>query len=63
MTDLLRKILEANPDLEKQWLSMIPTGQIGVPEDLKGPVVFLASDASKAVVGSGLVMDNGYTIV
>lgn len=40
----------------------IPKHRWGTPEDLKGPVVFLASDASDYVNGHVLVVDGGITI-
>jgi NAD(P)-dependent dehydrogenase (short-subunit alcohol dehydrogenase family) len=36
--------------------------RIGVVEDLLGPMIFLASDASKFVTGHGLAVDGGWTI-
>ena len=36
---------------------------MGDPEDLKGAVVFLASDASKFVTGTELRVDGGYCII
>ncbi|KAE8420054.1 hypothetical protein BDV36DRAFT_281830 [Aspergillus pseudocaelatus] len=62
MTALTRKILNENPDLEAKWTSLIPTGKMGLPEDLMGPVTFLLSDASKYVTGADLRVDGGYTI-
>ncbi|KAE8168673.1 hypothetical protein BDV40DRAFT_284077 [Aspergillus tamarii] len=62
MTALTRKILDENPDLEAKWTSLIPTGKMGLPEDLMGPVTFLLSDASKYVTGADLRVDGGYTI-
>lgn len=38
----------------------IPTGRWGEPEDLRGPVVFLASAASDYVNGHVLVVDGGW---
>jgi len=46
----------------KYWLPLIPMGRIGEPEEIRGPVVFLASDASSYITGSVLIMDGGYTV-
>merc|ERR1711964_396938 len=46
LTALTKKILDDNPDLKKQWTSLIPQGKMGQPEDLMGAVTFLSSDAS-----------------
>ena len=37
--------------------------QMGEPEDLKGAIIFLASDASKFVTGTDLRVDGGYCII
>jgi NAD(P)-dependent dehydrogenase (short-subunit alcohol dehydrogenase family) len=47
-----KKILDDNPDLKKQWTSLIPQGKMGQPEDLMGAVTFLCSDASGYVTGA-----------
>lgn len=41
-------------------LARIPAGRWGVPEDLQGAAVFLASRASDYVHGSVLVVDGGW---
>jgi 2-deoxy-D-gluconate 3-dehydrogenase len=46
----------------KAWIeSMIKLGRVGEIEDLMGPVVFLASDASALVTGTSLLVDGGWT--
>jgi 2-deoxy-D-gluconate 3-dehydrogenase len=41
-------------------LARIPAGRWGTPEDLKGAVVFLASDAAQYVHGALLTVDGGW---
>ncbi len=46
----------------KAWiLSKIKLGRVGEIEDLMGPVVFLASDASAMMTGTHLIIDGGWT--
>jgi 2-deoxy-D-gluconate 3-dehydrogenase len=52
--------LRADPVRSRQILERIPAGRWGVPEDLAGAVVFLASRASDYVNGHVLVVDGGW---
>ena len=44
------------------YIENCPLGCFANEDDIKGPVVFLASDASNYVTGATLVMDGGWTI-
>lgn len=46
---------------EERMLEDIPLGRFGSPEDLKGVVVFLASDAAAYITGQTIVVDGGAT--
>jgi 2-deoxy-D-gluconate 3-dehydrogenase len=52
--------LVGNPQREPLILARIPAGRWGVPDDLKGVVLFLASAASDYVHGAIIPVDGGY---
>ena len=52
--------LQDDPDRSKSILGRIPAGRWGKPEDFKGPVVFLSSEASSYVHGSVMLVDGGW---
>ena len=54
--------LRKNSDAVTEITSRIPLHRWGQPEDLMGPVIFLASEASRYVNGQLLVVDGGYVI-
>ena len=41
--------------------AMHPVGHVGEPDDIAYGVLYLASDESKFVTGTELVIDGGYT--
>ncbi len=52
--------LRDNEQRNAEILDRIPAGRWGVPDDLQGPVVFLASPASDYVNGHTLAVDGGW---
>ncbi len=52
--------LRADPVRSKSILDRIPAGRWGTPDDFKGPVVFLASDASAYMNGHTMLVDGGW---
>ncbi len=42
-------------------ISMLPVGRAGMPEELNGLVIYLASDSSAFMTGSNIVIDGGLT--
>ena len=61
-TDLTRKAREQVPGLHDRVLARTPAGRWGVPADLAGIAVFLASSASDFVTGTAIPVDGGYSI-
>ena len=59
-TELAAKSLR-DPDFKAFVLSKIKLARLGRLEDIMGPVVFLASDASALMTGSSLMVDGGWT--
>ncbi|MGE0006805.1 MAG: SDR family NAD(P)-dependent oxidoreductase [Parvibaculaceae bacterium] len=59
-TPMTRPYFE-NAEFRAEVLRNIRLGRIGVPQDIMGAVVFLASDASALVTGSSLKVDGGWT--
>jgi gluconate 5-dehydrogenase len=50
-----------DPDFKAGIVSRVPLGRVGTPQDLIGPVLMFASDASRFVTGQILTIDGGLT--
>jgi len=54
-------IQAANPDFIETLAAKVPMGRIGTPDEIRGPMLFLASSAASFVNGANLVVDGGWT--
>ena len=52
----------ADPKVREEYLSNIPLGRFGVPQDVVGAAIFLASKDSDYFQGQTLYMDGGMMI-
>lgn len=52
--------LRNDPVRSKSILDRIPAGRWGKPDDFKGPIVFLASDAAAYMNGHTMLVDGGW---
>lgn len=59
-TPMTRPFLK-NKKFKNEVLSKIPLGRLGKIEDVMGPFIFLASDASSLITGTSLLVDGGWT--
>ena len=60
MTDLTQK-LWSDPGMQAWGKTNTPLGRLGVPDDLVGTAVFLASPAAAFLTGQILYVDGGFT--
>jgi L-rhamnose 1-dehydrogenase len=58
LTDINKEDL-ADLAKRERMAARIPLGRLGEPEDLAGPILFLASDAARYVTGAALLVDGG----
>jgi NAD(P)-dependent dehydrogenase (short-subunit alcohol dehydrogenase family) len=56
------KALWDNPDILEKSTSTAPLKRIGMPDEIAGAAVFLASPAGAFMTGQQLVVDGGVTI-
>ena len=55
-TDMTRAVIQ---DAREEWVSRIPLGRFGMPEDVAGAVCFLASDKASYITGQVFGVNGG----
>lgn len=50
-----------DPEFLRAFSARVPLGRLAKPEELAGPLVFLASESSSYMTGGHLIIDGGYT--
>lgn len=65
-TSMVERFAEKQEDItveefREELAAAHPIGHVGNPEDIANGILYLASDESKFVTGSALVIDGGYT--
>lgn len=58
-TDMTKSVFE-DSERKRIILERIPSGRTGIPEDLHGAAIFLASNASDYVTGQVIAIDGGW---
>jgi len=59
-TKMTAAYLDKQPHLLEKWSNLNPMGRIGRPDELRGVIVWLASDASTFCTGSDIIVDGGH---
>ncbi|KAF7797460.1 hypothetical protein EIP86_008657 [Pleurotus ostreatoroseus] len=59
-TKLTGAFVDKQPGLIDKWISQNPQGRIGRPDELRGVITWLASDASTYCTGSDIIVDGGH---
>lgn len=55
------RVKDAMPDFIERLKAKTPLGRMGMPEELKGITVLLASDAGSYITGQNILVDGGWT--
>jgi len=61
MSDMHTSVMEKMPERHQASIDRIPMGRMGEPLDIAEAALFLASDSSRYVTGTEIVVDGGYT--
>jgi 3-oxoacyl-[acyl-carrier protein] reductase len=58
----LTKVTTENPERLAASLRGIPAGRLGLPSDMAGPCLFLASPLASYIYGQTIIVDGGLTL-
>jgi NAD(P)-dependent dehydrogenase (short-subunit alcohol dehydrogenase family) len=53
---------DQDPEFKRKFCERVPLGRMATSDDLRGPLLFLASRASAYVTGINLMVDGGFTV-
>ena len=56
-----QRVLDSRPEFVARLAGHVPLGRVGSPEEVAGPVVFLAGTAAKFINGATIPIDGGWT--
>ncbi|KAH8117430.1 hypothetical protein DFH11DRAFT_1575011 [Phellopilus nigrolimitatus] len=59
-TAMTAEYLDVYPELLESWSNLNPLGRLGRPDELRGAVSWLASDASSFCTGSDILVTGGH---
>lgn len=59
-TNMTAAYVDTQPHLVEKWSSLNPLGRLGRPDELRGVVTWLASDASTFCTGSDILVSGGH---
>jgi len=59
-TSMTAAYLDSQPHLLEKWSKLNPMGRIGRPDELRGVIAWLASDASSFCTGSDILVSGGH---
>jgi len=60
LTKMTEAFLKPQPELHARWASNNPLGRLGMPHELRGVTLWLASDTSTFCTGSDIIVDGGH---
>ena len=60
-TEMLDRFVGGSEQAKSGFLSTVPAGRAGSPEEIAQTIVFLASDKAQYLTGQSIAVDGGYT--
>jgi NAD(P)-dependent dehydrogenase (short-subunit alcohol dehydrogenase family) len=58
-TPMMDATFERSPGFRETLTSYVPTGRMGGPEEVAGPIAWLSCDAASFVTGGALTVEGG----